>query len=129
MADIVHRVQMRAAQEDVFAALAALDVRALRARNAIAEFRLDTVIAKMRVAQIEDGTSVVWHCVDGPPDWIGTDVAFDLASEGDETIVRFRHRNWRETTDFMGHCSTKWAFLLLDLKSRVETPEPDDLYV
>jgi hypothetical protein len=117
---------MRAAQGDVFAALAA---KALCARNAIAEFRLDTVIAKMRVAQVEDGTSVVWHCVDGPPDWIGTDVAFDLASEGDETIVRFRHRNWRETTDFMGHCSTKWAFLLFDLKSRMETPEPDDLYV
>ena len=126
MADIVHRVQMRAAQEDVFAALAA---KALRARNGLAELRLDTVTATMKVAQFEEGTCVVWQCVDGPPDWIGTDIAFDLASEGDQTIVRFRHRNWRETTDFMGHCSTKWAFLLFDLKSRVETPEPDDLYV
>lgn len=126
MADIVHRVQMRAAQEEVFAALAA---KALRARNGLAELRLDTVTATMKVAQFEEGTRVVWQCVDGPPDWIGTDVAFDLASEGDQTIVRFRHRNWRETTDFMGHCSTKWAFLLFDLKSRVETPEPDDLYV
>lgn len=126
MADIVHRVQMRAAQEDVFAALTG---KALRARNGLAELRLDTVTATMKVAQVEEGTRVVWQCVDGPPDWIGTDVAFDLASEGDQTIVRFRHRNWRETTDFMGHCSTKWAFLLFDVKSRVETPEPDDLYV
>ena len=126
MADIVHRVQMKAARADVFAALAA---KASSARNALAELRLDNVVATMRVAEVEDGASVVWRCVDGPADWIGTDVAFDLAAEGEETVVRFRHRNWRETTDFMGHCSTRWAFLLFDVKARVETPEADDLYV
>src|SRR5262249_44478633 len=126
MADIVHRVQMKAGRAEIFAALAA---KASCARNAIAELRLDTVVAKMEVAEVNEGARVVWRCVDGPADWIGTDVAFDLAAEGEETVVRFRHRNWRETTDFMGHCSTKWAFMLFDLKSRVETPEPDDLYV
>jgi hypothetical protein len=126
MADIVHRVQMKAGRAEIFAALAA---KASCARNAIAELRLDTVVAKMEVAEVNEGARVVWRCVDGPADWIGTDVAFDLAAEGDETVVRFRHRNWRETTDFMGHCSTKWAFMLFDLKARVETPEPDDLYV
>jgi hypothetical protein len=126
MADIVHRVQVKAAPEDVFAALAQ---NALRARDAIAELRLDTVVAKMHVADVREGCSVVWHCVEGPADWVGTDVAFDLKAEGGETVVRFRHTNWREATDFMGHCSTKWAFHLLDLKSRIETPEPDDLYI
>lgn len=126
MADIVHRVQMRAARDDVFAALAA---KASCARHALAELRLDNVVATMQVAEVEQGSKVVWRCVDGPADWIGTDVAFDLAAEGDETVVRFRHRNWREATDFMGHCSTRWAFMLFDVKARVETPEPDDLYV
>jgi len=126
MADIVHRVQMKAGRAEIFAALAA---KASCARNAIAELHLDTVVAKMEVAEVSEGARVVWRCVDGPADWIGTDVAFDLAAEGDETVVRFRHRNWRETTDFMGHCSAKWAFMLFDLKARVETPEPDDLYV
>jgi hypothetical protein len=64
---------------------------------------------------------------------IGTDLVFDLSEEGDFTIVRFGHKNWREAVEFMEHCSMKWAVFLLSLRSLVETgqgrPAPDDLKI
>jgi hypothetical protein len=71
--------------------------------------------------------------VDGPADWIGTKVGFDLACDGDWTIVLFRHRGWKEPIEFMHHCSTKWAIYLMSLKSLVETgtgkPYPDEVKI
>ena len=71
----------------------------------------------------------VWQCLDGPPEWIGTDITFSFAREGAETVVRFAHRNWREASDAFAQCTTKWGRVLMALKSRVETPEADDLRV
>ncbi|WP_315983248.1 hypothetical protein [Aliamphritea spongicola] len=48
-------------------------------------------------------------------------------------MVRFRHANWEEATDFMAHCTTKWAVFLLSLKALIETgtgqPFPDDIHI
>ena len=35
-----------------------------------------------------------WEVVDGPPEWIGTHVEFDLPQDGDFTIVLFKHEGW-----------------------------------
>jgi uncharacterized protein YndB with AHSA1/START domain len=146
MADIIHAVPMKASAAQVFRAITAppglsggfaregRDGRDGRVRpkvDSLAEFRFGDgkLVAKMRVAEMEDGAHVAWTCVEGPPDWVGTEVTFDLAQDGEETMVRFRHRHWREASDFMGLCSAKWAFLLFSLKSLLETPEPDDLYI
>src|SRR5947208_2873876 len=95
---IVHTVEMRAPRADVFRALVG---RAGPARsgwykesttaprmNALSDFRFGAgeVVAKMRVAALEEEARVVWRCVDGPADWIGTDVAFHLIDRGEETI-------------------------------------------
>jgi hypothetical protein len=43
----------------------------------------------------------------------------------------FTHADWREPVEFMAHCSARWAYFLLSLKSYAEigkgTPFPDDL--
>lgn len=142
MFDILHTVQVHASPAEVFSALTG---RAAQSRgwtresgtsprlDSLAEFRFGegNVLVKMRVAALEDGARVAWRCVEGPPDWIGTLVTFDLArdEDADETVVRFGHRNWKHATDLMGRCSAKWASFLFNLKSLVETPEPDDLYI
>lgn len=78
-------------------------------------------------------SAVLWRCTAGPAEWIGTDVTFDLTQEGETTVVRFAHRNWREAVDFTAHCSTKWATFLLSLRELVETgagrPAPHDLKI
>jgi uncharacterized protein YndB with AHSA1/START domain len=89
--------------------------------------------AVMRVDDAQPNRAVRWRCVGGPDEWVGTDVEFDLTTEGDETVVMFRHAHWREPVAFMHHCATKWGYFLLSLKAGLEgdksTPFPDDLKI
>jgi uncharacterized protein YndB with AHSA1/START domain len=140
MPEIIHTVQMNASPARVFGALTDRGelrgwwMRGLRADDELqhlVDFRLDSTISvKMRVAELTDGKRVVWHCVGGCPDWIGTEVTFELLAQGDEddeTLVRLEHRKWRETTGSIGISSAKWALFLFSLKAIIESPAPEDL--
>lgn len=87
----------------------------------------------MEVTQLTPNQNVSWKCKDGPPDWIGTEITFDLKKEGETTILLFAHKNWKEATESTAHCSMKWATFLLSLRSLVETgkgrPAPNDLKI
>lgn len=84
----------------------------------------------MKVRELKPGQRVLWDVVDGPPEWIGTTIAWDLRQEGSWAVLLFSHAGWKEPVEFMHHCSTKWATFLLSLKSLVETgkgaPNPND---
>jgi hypothetical protein len=67
----------------------------------------------MKVLELDPAKRVLWQVVDGPDEWIGTTVSFDLKQEGDWTLVFFKHQGWKEPVEFMHHCSTKWAVFLL----------------
>ncbi len=87
--------------------------------------------AVMKVVDATPERPVHWTCVEGPDEWVGTNISFDLQQSGDETVVLFRHSDWREPVDFMHHCSTKWAIFLMSMKASLEgdegTPFPDDI--
>ena len=87
----------------------------------------------MEVVELEPVSHVRWRVVDGPEEWIGTTVDWQLKQEGDYTIVLFRHLGWREPVEFMHHCSTKWAVFLMSLKDLVEigkgAPDPRDVKI
>jgi uncharacterized protein YndB with AHSA1/START domain len=89
--------------------------------------------ADMKVVELEPGRRVRWEVVDGPEEWIGTQVHWDLDQVDDHAVVLFSHRGWREPVEFMHHCSTRWAVFLLSLKSLIETgkgaPYPHDVKV
>jgi hypothetical protein len=76
------------------------------------------------------GSRVTWECVEGPEEWIGTTLTFDIGETDQETVVLFTHAGWRDPVPFMHHCSTKWAIFLLSLKHAIEdgdaTPYPHD---
>ena len=125
--DIRHTLQMRATPTEVFRAL---DERMARGGcTRFARFCDQKLVVTMRTLDVSIGTRMAWRCVEGPPGWIGTDITFDLAKDGDETIVRFAHANWREAPDLMARTSAKWAEFLFALKSWIEIPEADDVYV
>jgi uncharacterized protein YndB with AHSA1/START domain len=67
---------------------------------------------------------IVWRCISGPDEWVGTIFTFALTARGDETVVFFTNTGWREAKAFMGHCSTKWGYFLLGLKQTLEGAEP-----
>ncbi len=142
MPDIRHRVGIFAPQQSVFDAVGTVDGLAqwwTRDVRGSAEqggelgfyFGGDRAAATMRVAERVSPKRVLWECVDGAAEWVGTTVTFDVSpgpAEG-ETVLLFTHADWREPVEFMHHCSSRWAQYLISLKSGLEgapfQPFPD----
>jgi uncharacterized protein YndB with AHSA1/START domain len=148
MADIIHRIGIKASPKQVFKALSTIkglanwwtqETEGEEQVGGKIEFTFRTpdgdIKGKMvmQVEQLDTDALVRWRCVDGPPEWIGTDLTFDLSEQDDQTITLFGHRKWPEAVEFMGHCSMKWAVFLLSLREYVETgkgrPSPGDLKI
>jgi uncharacterized protein YndB with AHSA1/START domain len=143
MADILHRIGVeRSSPEQVYDALTTLDglsgwwtekTSGETGPGGVIEFRFRAGGFDMKVAELDPGRRVRWEVVDGPPEWIGTSVRWDLRQDGDYTIVLFEHQGWREPIEFMNHCSTKWATFLMSLKQFLETgkgaPDPHDVKI
>jgi uncharacterized protein YndB with AHSA1/START domain len=141
MPDIRHRVGIAAPQSRVYEMLATKDglagfwTRRVEGNSAVGDklsffFGRPEPSAVMEVIELSPGDRVRWRCVDGPPEWVGTTVTFDLKDGGGETALLFTHAGWRESVEFMHHCSTKWATVLVGLRSGLEggtfTSFPED---
>jgi uncharacterized protein YndB with AHSA1/START domain len=87
----------------------------------VLQFRFGAGGFHMKVLELRPARRVLWQVVDGPTEWIGTKISFDLAQRGDWTIVLFKHEGWKEPVEFMHHCSTKWGIFLLSLKLFLES--------
>jgi uncharacterized protein YndB with AHSA1/START domain len=143
MADILHRIGAIATPDRVYDTLTTIDglaawwttdTRGDVATGGTIAFRFgDAGGFDMKVLDQRPEEWVEWEVVDGPEEWIGTHVSFDLKQEGEHTIVLFKHEGWREPVEFMSHCSTKWATFLMSLKELVETgtgaPHPRDVQI
>ncbi len=94
------------------------------------QFRFGAGGFDMRVTKLQAPNEVEWEVIALEKEWIGTTIHWQLKQEGDYVIVLFQHRNWKDATEFMHHCSTKWAVFLLSLKALFETgkgaPNPND---
>jgi uncharacterized protein YndB with AHSA1/START domain len=143
MFDILHRVGVKASPDATFRALATQegltgwwtsDTRGDFNVNGVIRFRFgDLGGFDMKVLELEPGKRVLWQVVDGPAEWIGTKVRFELEQRDDVTLVLFEHQGWKEPVEFMYHCSTKWALFLMSMKSLVESgkgaPHPHDVNI
>jgi uncharacterized protein YndB with AHSA1/START domain len=143
MPDIRHRVAISAPLKTVYDAVATTDgisewwtrdgVRgeAIEGSRIQFFFGQPEPAAVMEVTRLRPLEQVRWTCVGGADEWVGTALSFDLIHADDETVVLFTHADWRVPTEFMAHCSARWAYFLLSLKSYGETgkgtPFPDDL--
>ena len=134
MVDILHRIGVQgAAPQTVYEALTTVDGLAGwwtgdttgdGGTGGVLQFRFPPVGGfDMKVLEATPGERVTWRVVDGPPEWIGTTIDWQLRQDGEHTIVLFKHQGWKEPVEFMHHCSTKWASFLLSLKALVETGE------
>lgn len=142
MADILHRVGIRSSLDRVFNALATRDglegwwtddTRGESTVGGVIHFQFgERGFFDMQVLELEPAR-VVWQVVDGPQEWIGTKIGWELRQENDFVIILFTHQGWKEPVEFMHHCSTKWAMFLMSLKSLVETgkgaPYPHDVKI
>ncbi len=140
MPEINHRVGIKATPKHIYAALTTdtglaswwtSDTSGAGEVGAIIEFRFGDHVSAFQVTELQPNQSVRWQYHSAAPEaWVGTEVSFELQATEAQTFVRFRHSGWDESSDFMAHCSTKWAVFLLSLKGAIETgrgkPFPND---
>ena len=141
MPDILHKVGIKSSSpDDVYKALATVaglsgwwtsDTRGQSKVGGVVEFRFGGGGFDMKVLELKASKRVIWQVVDGPEEWLGTKISFDLKQNAEWTVVLFKHQGWKAPVEFMYHCSTKWAVFLLSLKSLLETgkgaPWPNEI--
>jgi uncharacterized protein YndB with AHSA1/START domain len=143
MVDILHRIGVKNSSPDkVYDALTTLDglsgwwasdTKGSVEVGGVLEFRFRPGGFDMQVVELDPAGRVVWRVLDGPAEWVGTTVNWEIKQDDDYTIVLFSHSGWQEPDEFMHHCSTKWAVFLMSLKSLLESgtgyPEPRDVQI
>jgi uncharacterized protein YndB with AHSA1/START domain len=142
MVDILHRICVKSSPDEVYQALTttdglagwwATDTHGEGQVGGVLQFRFVAGGFDMNVVELDQAKRVLWEVIDGPEEWIGTRVSWELKEESDQTTVLFKHLGWREPVEFMHHCSTKWAMFLMSLKSLLETgtgsPDPRDVKI
>jgi uncharacterized protein YndB with AHSA1/START domain len=140
MAEILHRIRIGAPLEDVYRAITTGDgltswwtddASAVPEVGSVAEFGLAnrTVVFRMRVDGLEPPRRVLWRCTDGPAEWIGTYVAWELSTADDgRTQVDFVHGDWKEAAGTLALCNTTWGHLMHHLKGYLEGEVPGPHY-
>jgi uncharacterized protein YndB with AHSA1/START domain len=148
MVSIIHRIGIRSAPGNVYNAISTIKGLANWWTEEVAgdehvggkiKFTFRTTAGEikgemvMEVKALDPGKTVKWQCVEGPGEWLGTEITFDLSEQDGQTIIIFGHRNWREAVEFTAHCSMKWAVFLLSLRDYAETgkgkPSPGDIKI
>jgi uncharacterized protein YndB with AHSA1/START domain len=144
MIDIRHRVGIAVPEAQVYAALTTLEglagwwtreTEGDPTQGGLLQFFFGSPepSAVMEVTELVPTSRVEWECQKGPDEWVGTRPTFELEFSEGETTVLFTHAGWREPTAFLHHCSTKWAYFLIGLKTGLEdgafTPYPGDLRI
>jgi len=140
--DILQRVGIKSSVDEVYTALATREglagwwttnTQGESKVGGVLQFRFGAGGFDMKVLELQPGKRVLWQVVDGPQEWIGTKVSWELKQEDDYAIILFKHQDWKEPVEFMHHCTTKWALFLMSLKSLVETgkgtPDPNDVKI
>lgn len=144
MADILHKVGIKSATlTEVYSAITTqkglagwwtTDTEGEGNKvNDLLKFRFDAGGFDIKVIKLTPSSHVLWQVVEGPEEWIGTTIVWELKKEGDYIVILFKHMGWKEPVEFMHHCSTKWAIFLMSLKNLVETgkgnPNPHDVKI
>lgn len=81
------------------------------------------------VIEESTGDQVVWRCLAGPPEWIGTELSFDIQTDADgNTSVLFSQDGWVTTDESFAFIAYSWAQILPRLKKLVEAGERDPFF-
>ncbi|MEM7562797.1 MAG: SRPBCC domain-containing protein [Pseudomonadota bacterium] len=143
MAEIRHRIGIKASAADIYQLLSTdaglsrwwtEDTRGAGDIGSIIEFRFGGDGPDFEITELIPNQRVRWrHHGSMPTDWMGSEIQFDLREDEKQTLLNFSHYNWRQSDEFLAHCSTKWAVFMLSLKACAETgqgrPYPDDLHI
>jgi uncharacterized protein YndB with AHSA1/START domain len=148
MYSIIHRIGIKAKAPQIYKAVSTLEglskwwteeVKGDEESGGRIEFRFSKESGEllglivMELEQLNNNELIKWRCIDGPAEWLGNIITFEISEKDGQTILLFAHRGWKEEVEFMHHCSMKWATFLLSLREYVETgkgkPSPHDFKI
>ncbi len=78
----------------------------------------DVHYSKQRIAELAPGKRVVWHVTDAAlsftntGEWKDTDIVFDIARVGGNTVVNFTHKGLVPQFECYNDCSNAWGLLV-----------------
>lgn len=141
MVNIIHRVGIKGTIDNIYNALTTDNglskwwtstTEGAGKTGSVINFKFNDTVVLFRVDELQVNKYVKWtHAGDMPNAWCGTEVVFELEETEDQIYVNFTHQKWSEASNFMAHCSTKWAVFLLSLKNAIENdagqPFPKDI--
>jgi uncharacterized protein YndB with AHSA1/START domain len=141
MAEINHLIGIKGSLSDVYAAISTIeglktwwtaDTSGASEVGQTVRIRNGTPNGPdMKVTDLKKNQLVKWTCVGDPGEWVGTEFTFALKEENGQVNLRFTQAKWKNVTDSLAFCSTKWATYLMGLKELIETgtgrPYPHDL--
>jgi uncharacterized protein YndB with AHSA1/START domain len=98
------------------------DCKVEPAVGSIAEFNFGNKYRnKMKILELVEDVIVHWECLEGDEEWVGTKFKFELGEDGEKTIVRFSHYDWREETNFYASCNFHWGYYMRSIQKYCET--------
>ncbi len=132
MSAIVEERTLAATPESVFNALTQQDEIAhwwtddLSAKpevGSLAEFRFRqrAFVVQFEVVQLDAEEKVRWICRQGPPQWIGTSVTWQLTPVQNGTKLVFIHDGFAQVDEGYKQTHGNWEYFLNSLKSYLET--------
>jgi len=129
MAEIHHEIKARAAPDRIRKALSnPAEVEAwhggrVTSAEGVWRFEFDGAPTfRWKVEPLESGADIIWRCLEGPGDSVGTEAVFKFRPAGDgRTLVEFVHRGWPHAGGNFRKCNTQWAVLLHHLRQFAET--------
>lgn len=71
---------------------------------------------KMKIIDLQPNRRVEWLCIEADPEWVETNIIFELEKKEEVTFLRFGHDNGKERTDSYAHCKYQWGRYMNSLK-------------
>ncbi len=79
----------------------------------------DIHYSKLKVSELIPNEKIVWRVLDNhmnfvedQTEWVGTDISFEIARNGDQTEVHFTHLGLRPHHECFDVCSDAWGSLI-----------------
>ncbi len=129
--NIKHLFHIKSPRENVFQAISTISGISNRwttstsgegSLGGVMDFRFgDYPGPKLKVTKLTENKEVVWECVEGPAEWMGTEIRFALDENDGKTRVRFTHSGWKEDGDSLASSSFSWVRYLESLRQLCQT--------
>lgn len=90
------------------------------------EFRFNGhLLCRVEVLEALTDTCISWKVLEGHPDWVGTEIKFELSDNEGKTRIRFSHRGFGQQDDHFAQCNFSWGRYMLSLRALCEEGKGD----